>query len=1021
MSASTEPRTLVSLGELRTDTLELFEREALIDLLMAAPGLLPKPPQGHSRLAREPHLSFSVQAAHAQRQALLAAFGEQLDLLPQTSIWEARLGAWIQRLQSTEARVFFHARAPLFSRLISRANGSLVPAGPITREFMERPPGAELDLELTGGMHARARDWFQQRLMDAEDISQEVRALLEATWAGPFIGAKELYYKVLSEFFLEMLQGAELTDNNPLLERMTAFQRAAYQQAKGILRRFGGVFLADVVGLGKTYIAMALLRYLQDVLDRHALVVAPPAVCPVWEALAEESGVHLRTLSHGSLEELSRYGARQVLVVDESHNFRNPTTQRYDRLWEWLHPGGVPSRRQVLLLSATPQNNSPWDVLRQLKLFPDDFTRLPFPGESLEDFFKAVEGGRESLTTILQHVVVRRTRRFIQAQYPDAKLPVKQRSGAVAWMAIKFPTRVSGPEQCLRYQIEDSYGAGLYERIIHLLGSMEYPLYGLGSYVLEMHKKDERLVGIRQAGQSLRGLFKVLLLKRLESSEAAFRISLNRLRDRLSTALGNLQIGFVALHLDMDEDDPVESESLPSGMFHVDRLRNALQGDLARVEELCSAMGKLPPAAEAKLARLRTYLDTRPPQRHRTLIFTQFGDTADFLLEHLRTAGYGNVERVTGSSGNIRQVVRRFAPRANPSPEGQAIPRNKQIDLLISTDALSEGINLQDADTLINYDLHWNPVRLIQRAGRIDRLGSANEEIHIASFLPERGLDSGLGLEQVLRRRIKEFLEVFGEDSQVLPAEERLDAEGALEAYTGKALEKSEMADDLDALGRHAERILNLQRSEPARYARIKALRVGRRAATESALPGVVATRMGWYWGFWRERQEDGRMEKLTELAGLDLLYKHSEKGDTREPAKVASARQKLASMVEESRKLFSVQAENVREQRQKPALDINEEWVRASLETLRASGDEERRGVLDAMLRWVLAGQYKTIFRLAAARWRKEQLTGEALFQQMAAMTRFELKNEFLGEEEIVAAITGTGSRSDERGPTGG
>ncbi len=867
-------------------------------------------------------------------------------------------------------------------------------------------------MALAGGMHAQARAWFQQRLTDAEDISQEIQTLLEESWAGPLIAAKELYYKVLSEFFLEMLQGSDLTDNNPLLERMTAFQQAAYQQAKGILRRFGGVFLADVVGLGKTYIAMALLRYLQDVLDRHAVVVAPPAVCPVWEALGEESGVHLRTLSHGSLGELPRFNARQVLVIDESHNFRNPTTRRYERLWEWLHPGGIPSRRQVLLLSATPQNNSSWDVQRQLRLFPDDFTRLPFAGESLEDFFKAVESGKESLTSILQHVVVRRTRRFIQAQYPDAKLPVKQRSGGYAWVPIRFPTRISGPEQCLRYQIEESYGAGLYDRIIHLLGSMEYPLYGLGAYLLEVHKKDERVVGIRQAGQSLRGLFKVLLLKRLESSEAAFRISLDRLRERLRVALENLQQGFIVLHLDVADEEGGESESLPSGMFHVDRLRNALQGDLGRVEELCTAMGKLPPAAEAKLARLRAYLATRPPQVHRTLIFTQFADTADFLVEHLKE-GYGTVEKVTGSSGNVRQIIRRFAPRANLSPEGTQVPREKQIDLLISTDALSEGINLQDADTLINYDLHWNPVRLIQRAGRIDRLGSPNDEIHIASFLPERGLESQLGLEQVLRRRIKEFLEVFGEDSHILPAEDRLDVQGALDAYAGKAFEKAEMSDDLDALGRHAERILTLRQTQPDLYARVKALRSGRRAATNSALPGVVAMRLGWYWGFWREHKEDGCIEKLADLAGLDLLYKHSEREDLRVPGQVSRARLTLSLMVEESRRLFSMQADNVRAQRQTPALDINEEWVRASLDALRTSADEERRGVLDAMVRWVLAGQYKTVLRLAATRWRKEQLTGEALFQQMTAMMRFELKNEFLGEEQVVGAVVGSGVAS--------
>ncbi|WP_158622354.1 helicase-related protein [Corallococcus sp. CA047B] len=1000
--------TLVSAGELRTDVLEIFQAEPRMDLLLSAPGLLAQPPQGHAGLAREPHAGLPARVTHAHRNALLEAFGGQLDGLPQTAEWEGRIGEWIRKLSSAEARVFHYQPGPLFSRLISRPEGSLVPAGPITRGTLHRPSGAELDLALTGAVHERAREWFRLRAAESEDISKDVQALLEGSWAGAMIGAEDMYLKVLSEFFLEMLQGADLTDSNPLLEVMTTFQRAAYQQAKGILRRFGGVFLADVVGLGKTYIAMALLRYLQDTMDRHALVIAPPTVCPTWQALGEEFGVNLRVLSHGRLEDLPQYSQRQVLVVDESHNFRNPTTRRYERIWEWLHPNNVPSRRQVLLLSATPQNNSPRDVMQQMKLFPENFTRLPFPGESLEDFFKAVEAGRESLTNVLQHVVVRRTRRFIQNHYKDAKLPVKKPTGGYDWVPIRFPTRVSGPEQCLRYRIEDTYGTGLYDRIIHLLGSMEYPLYGLAAYVLEMHRDDSRMVGFRQAGQSLRGLFKVLLLKRLESSEAAFRASLERLRARLQRALENLRGGFVQVVADVEDEGESTpgGDQMPSGMFHVDRLRNALTADLERVEELWGAMHQQSPAADAKLARLRAYLATRSPRQHRTLIFTQFTDTAEFLHEHLQ-GEHGSVAKVTGSSGNVREIARRFAPRANPGRGRSEVPKTQQIDLLISTDVLSEGINLQDADTLINYDLHWNPVRLIQRAGRIDRLGSLNEEIHISSFLPERALETNLGLEQVLRRRIQEFLKVFGEDSHILPLEERPDVDGVLDIYAGKALEKAEAHDEMDALGRHAERILTIQQMEPARYARIRALRPGRRAATRSRLPGVVATRLGWYWAFWREQDGTG-LERVADVAGLDLLFKHSEKADVTEVVHAVRCRQRANTLAEGARRLFSGVAEIVRAQRQKPALDKNEEWVLSSVDALRKGCDEARLATLDAMRQWILAGQYKPSLRLAAARWRKEQLLGEALFQQMEAMLRFPLKNEFLGEEEMVGVVVG-------------
>ena len=1009
MGSEAPARTLVAPGELRTDLLELFEGESTLDILLSAPGLLPHPPSGHARLASNPHEPLSASSAFAHRNALLEALGAGLDTLPQTADWEARIRTWIARLRERHARVLHYPTGPLFTQLISRADGSVIPAAPLTRALLERPPGAELDIVLSGLKHAQARDWFERHAAQSDDISAEVRALLEASWAGALSPAKDVYYKVLSEFFQEMLDGGELSDANPMLEVMTVFQKAAYQLAKSILRRFGGVFIADVVGLGKTHIAVALLHHLQDQLDQHAVVIAPPAVCPAWRDLAEEFKVNLRTVSYGKLDELEQYTQRQVLVIDESHNFRNPATRRYETIWKWLHPGGLPSKRKVLLLSATPQNNSSRDVMQQLRLFPDNFMRLPFPGESIEGFFKAVDLGKEALPTILQHVVVRRTRRFIQLQYPNAQLRVKQPSGEYAWTPIRFPTRISGADQCLRYRMEGTEakaeGEGLYVRIISLLGQMEYPLYGLGGYILEMHAQDVRIVGFRQAGHSLRGLFKVLLLKRLESSEVAFRTTLERLRGRLQEGLENLSRGFVRVSEEVeDEEGGAAGEDMPAGMFHADRLRNALAADLARVEEIQSALAAQPLAAEAKLERLRAYLTARPPQKHRTLIFTQFSDTAEYLYERLKE-GFGNVARVTGSSGNARKAARRFAPLANRAHDVQ---KSDEIDLLIATDALSEGVNLQDADTLINYDLHWNPVRLIQRAGRIDRLGSLNEEIHVASFLPERGLESNLGIEDVVRRRMQELMRVFGEDSHVLPSEEKIDLEGVLDAYAGRAFDKADRNDDMDGLGRHAERIFALKQNEPERFKSIRALRLGRRAATEAALPGVVATRMGWHWAFWRARGASVPPERMTELAGLDLLYRHANAPDVTGEDCVLDASTRLGQTVEDARLLFSTQARQVREQRHRPRLDVNEEWLRATLEAYGHKCDEQRRAQVEQMVGWILAGQYKTSLQLGAKRWRKEGLKEEALFQQMLGMLRYPVKNEVLGEDQLVGAVVG-------------
>ncbi len=1010
MRTEFESRTLVSPGELRVDAFRLFESEPHVDFLLSAPGLLPHPPRGHARLARQPHQTLPVELAHAHRLALLAQLGTELDQLPQSLVWEQCLQGWMRRLASREARVFHYASEALFTRLISRRGGSIIPAAPLTWELAQRPPGSELDVLLSDEPHLQAREWFHRHIERADDISADVLALLRESWAGGFASAEDVYYKVLSEYFHDTLEGVDFSDRNPMLAVMTTFQVAAYESAKGMLRRFGGVFLSDVVGLGKTYVAMALLRHLQDTLGQTAIVVAPPAVCPAWETLAEEAGVNLQTVSYGKMEELRRYSSRQVLVLDESHNFRNPGTQRYELLSEWLRPGGAPSLRKVLLLSATPQNNSARDVYHQLQLFPDDYVRIPYPGESLEDFFREVEAGRASLAAVLQHVLVRRTRRYIKAQYSDAKLPVRQPSGEHVWVPLRFPRRVSGPEQCLRYQIEKTFGEGLYERIILLLAELQYPLHGIAGFIQESHKDDPRLLGVRRGGTSLRGLFKVLLLKRLESSAEAFRISAERLRQRLNAALEDLRNGMVRVPSSEDSDPEESGELMPSGMFHVDQLRNALEHDFVRVQEILGRMPAQAVVEDAKLARLREHLRQRHPAEHRTLVFTQFTDTAEFLYAHFRDAGFGRVARVTGRSGKAAQMARRFAPVANRAKD---VRPEDEIDLLITTDALSEGINLQDADTLINYDLHWNPVRLIQRAGRIDRIGSEHEEIHVASFLPERGLESELGLEQVLRQRIQEFLAVFGEDSHVLPAEEMVDPVGALDAYTGKALqlEDAHAAEEaMDGLGRHVERILTLQRMEPKRFERIQQMRVGRRAVTASNVSSVVAARLGWYWGFWRQGRDSSDPVRLTDMEGLDLLYRHTQQQAFTEPEGLLAAQERAGVLAEEVRERFVAEARRLRAQRENPKLDPSEDWLLKLLERYRQECIEARRSTVDRMIQWLLAGQYKNYLRPAAIRWRKEHLTGEAVYQQMLGMLRFSLRDEILGDEEIVGVVLGSG-----------
>jgi superfamily II DNA or RNA helicase len=893
----------------------------------------------------------------------------------------------------------------LHTRLVSTADSSLLPHAPLT--CAASLECADLRVQLTGSQHEQARAWFENLFGQATNISEDVRGALLASWVGASPSARDLYHKVLAEYFRDVVEGLDATvEDNPLLDHLTEFQRDAYVYAKSILTRYGGVFLADVVGLGKTFIALALLAHFQRRRGEHAVVVAPPAVHDAWEQLAKEHRIELALVSTGKLSELHKYSDREVLVIDESHNFRNRGTQRYDDMQEWLRPNGSASSRKVILLSATPQNNRPEDVKHQLELFPDNYTRLPYRGESLDSWFRAVSARQASLVDMLQHVVVRRTRRFIQQAHPDAMIRVRVAPGNYEKRPLRFPRRVSGEDQTLRYSIDDTYGGRLYESLLKAFHALRYPLHGLGVYALENAASHPVIGRLKRSGTTVRGLYKVLLLKRLESSVVALHTSLCRLRDKLSLALkalgqGNVVVGASQLSGDDDDESLLDDGDarLPSSLFDAELLQKDLAADLELVFSLVGQTSTLLERPDAKVERLKQYLDARPPTAHRTLIFTQFADTAAHLGRRL-DPGYGRVEVTWGGGAAAMSAARRFSPKAHRCN----VPAGEQTDLLISTDALSEGVNLQDADTLINYDLHWNPVRLIQRAGRIDRIGSEHDEIHVSSFLPERALEAQLRLEAVLRQRIHEFVTVFGEDSYVLPASEKPSEDACLRAYTGEALKEQDLKDDdLDGLSRHNERLLRLRREEHEEYARILELRLGQHtmgAATRS----IVAMRRAWFWTFWTPGVGNGLVQ-LDVLQAMDLLHEHS-LGTVPADFKIGPPELQL---IENARAGFEPLAEQFGEQRTKPRLSTVESYALQQVDRFLEECPPAQRPLVKQLRAWIREGHSQIALGRFARQWKAERLPPQVVFEQSCSlMARFPARVEELGESEVVAAVFG-------------
>lgn len=998
-------RTLVAAGELRPDLFALLAEALPADVLCAAPGLLTKPFAGHRAVALAPGGPLTAERARAFRSAMLETLAELLDRLPYEPGWARRIAATISALDAGQLTVGLNASRPDFARVICRPESSLLVPGPWSLDRADNPH--PLAMELHAETHDRTRRWLADQLDVASDISGDVREVLAASWAAAPVTVRDLYHKVLYEYFSLTLHALDReADPNPMLAYLTDFQRDAYQQAKAMLRLYGGVFLADVVGLGKTWIAMALLRHLQERYDHHAVVVAPPAVLPAWEALSAQHRVELRLVSMGKLDDLWRYEDREVLVVDESHNFRNRGTLRYDTVEQWLRPHGEPASRQVVLLSATPQNNDARDVYHQLQLFPDNRARLPFTGEDLGEWFDQVRKRRAHLRDLLQHVVVRRTRGFIKRAYPDATLRRPDAAGQLVDVPLRFPERISGEEQVLRYQIDAEPDGSLYDAVVMTLGVLHYPLHGLGDYLRDDVAPEDRQGVLARNGRALRGLYRVLLLKRVESSLHAFRLSLERLRSRLTWGLEEVDGGRVPVlaHLDQNDLPPEDAENgdtptrWPTSWFDMARLRTHLADDAQRVDELLRQCQRLAERPDPKLRRLERWFRRRDPRTHKTLIFTQFSDTATWLANALG-GRFGRTEVVTGSTSGRREILGRFAPQAQGA--GQAEPEH-ELDLLIATDALSEGVNLQDADTIVNFDLHWNPVRLIQRAGRVDRIGSEHDTIEVASFLPERGLEQHLGLEAVLRARVEEFLEVFGEDSRVLPSDELPDPEQMLAAYDGSALAASESEDDgLDGIAKHVNRILDLRTNDPEAYERIAALRPGRHAWSTRNDDGIAATRVGWFWQLWAVRR-DGGVEPISILEGLDALYAHAEAGDAPE----GNLEHTLAA-AQTARERFVEPARTFLEQRQAPKLSAPERWALDQLEDVRDHVGPVRRDLVDELIGWIRSGVAQQVVRREARAWRKRGLAPTAVFAEVRSLfARFPGAPEDLGEPHVVGVV---------------
>lgn len=658
---------------------------------------------------------------------------------------------------------------------------------PTSRQLLKSEVGARAIIDLEG--------WYRRQWGEARDFKDELVAVLDASKFGrqeytPY----QVYLKALYEYFKGDLDGTSDAGTRSIVE-LTEFQEDAVKKARKILGRYDGVMIADSVGLGKTWIGKKLLEDYAYHQRLKALIVCPASLRQMWEEELRSATISAQVITQ---EEMGRpefdpspHMNADVVLVDESHNFRSSTSQRYQSLDSVITGNGGKGesgeRTKVILLTATPIHNGIFDLYHQLALIMQG-NRAYFAGAGIGDLFKYFQRAQRefvvgeqgaSIFNLLEEIVVRRTRAFIRRAYPEA---------TIGGRPVRFPERKLKTD---RYDLEATY-RGIYREVVSGVERLTLAPYNLESYKKPEAGKDEIEANREEA---LVGIFKSRYLKRFESSVAAFQISLKRalaffqtfesyLLDGKLLNAADFQRAARYLAREDEEDDAVptsladdldaneEARAALAGMPTVDpaaydlrRLHEAVQGDVRVLTELWRRISGITPANDAKLETFKNLLGAELKGK-KVLVFTHYKDTARYLhrvlTDHASPVGAWVAKHLPNvkirrmdsgaDAGERQRIVQAFAPKANDKVEWRGT--DNEIDVLISTDVLSEGQNLQDCATLLNYDLHWNPTKMVQRAGRIDRLGQEASVLTIHNMFPEAGLEEMLGLLERLNEKI---------------------------------------------------------------------------------------------------------------------------------------------------------------------------------------------------------------------------------------------------------------------------
>ncbi|MGM0587279.1 MAG: helicase-related protein [Bacteroidota bacterium] len=686
---------------------------------------------------------------------------------------------------------------------------------------------------------------FNELWQNAVDVSEEyVQTLEKNTWMNEAIKPYELYLKFLYEYFKGELSTSDdlLFKYKPEGFKQLEYQELAVLNAKKILEEYGGVFLSDVVGLGKTYMSAMLANQL----DGRNLVIAPPVLLEKnnpgsWPNVFTDFKVPADFESIGKLDRLLEIGTDKYknIFIDESHRFRNETNITYEKL------ARITRGKRVILVTATPLNNEPSDILSQIKLF-QKAKRSTIPNlPDLESFFNSLQrrlkkldrkkdrekyiqiskdNAREIRDKVLKYLMVRRTRNEIEEYFGDD----------LEKQGLRFPD-VAEPAP-LFYQLNDYEDELFNETASKIIKKLRYARYKPMLYYEGDLSQPEEL-----AQKNMGSLMRIQLVKRLESSFYAFRNSIDRFIQSNERFLEEFQNGNVYISkdyinkifelLESGNEEQIERyiEEDKATVYPADdfdeKLVKDLKHDISLLKDLRKKWGKV--ERDPKLLEFAEELRTdKQLKQNKVIVFTESKETANYLSKELKNRFEDGVIVYHGDSNKStrKKVIRNFDANANQQEDNYRI--------LITTEVLSEGVNLHRANVVVNYDIPWNPTRMMQRVGRINRVDTDFETIYTYNFFPSEQGNDLIKLKEAAESKISMFISLLGADAKLLTENESIESHELFDSLISKKTITGENGDE-DSPLKYLEVIKEVRDEDPDLFDRIKKLPKKARTARE--------------------------------------------------------------------------------------------------------------------------------------------------------------------------------------------